>query len=382
MNNNLLYYCLKKVYNSVDIKPKINVETFNPNTQRITPDIQINGLYTEGHYINKGFKTLTNLCNIDFNELGYNVHIKIYFSNKINNIKYIIQEILCRVYTMLYLFEVEKINYEIVMLLYELPRLIPYKFNKARNEINIVGELGYFNCTNGYYNRQPDKKFILITRFNDSMGLLIHELCHATGLDIGAYETFNEWQTYYNNKFNGKSGFFTEGINNANATIIHSMLLSIKYNIDFYEIFDSEVKYVYDECCKLISFYIKDPSQNIVTIHDLVGIYTQDGQMLEYNILRYVYLYYCNILYNFKNINQLTKKEKEMINNKKLKGFCHNIMFINPNNKKNMKIYYNKYIELLEQLSFNIKNIKPDYIINNKKYYSMEYFKNNFNILN
>lgn len=380
MNNNLLYYCLKKVYTSVNINPSIKVETFNPLKQEISPSISINGLYTNGHYVNKGYKTLTNICIINFNDLGYNINIKVYFSNKLNNIKYIIQEIICRVYTMLYLFETEKIDYEIVMLLYELPRIILCKYNKARNEINTMGELGYFNCTNGYYQRQSNKKFILVTRFNDSMGLLIHELSHAVGNDIGAYDTFKQWYSYYTERFNGKSGYFTEGINNATASIIHCMLLSIKYNINFYKIFNEEVKYVYDECCKLISFYIKDTNIKDVKINDLKHIYTQDSQMFEYNILRYIYLYHCDVLYNFKNINQLSDNEKQIIKSKIPQGFCNKIMFIYSNNEKNMKIYYDKFIEYLEKISFKIDKLKPDYNINNKNYFSMEYFKYNFNV--
>ena len=53
MNNNLLYYCIKKEYISINIKPKIDIQTFNPIHQQIKPTIQINGIY-------KWYKILSN----------------------------------------------------------------------------------------------------------------------------------------------------------------------------------------------------------------------------------------------------------------------------------------------------------------------------------
>lgn len=379
MNDNLLYYCLKNIYTNININPKINVSQFNPQTQKLSSDIQINGLYIPHHYVNKGYLTLTNLCSVNFDNLGYNVDIKIYYSHKINNIKYVIQEIISRVYTMLYLFETEKIDYEIVMLLYELPRIIPIKYINTPNEINNVSSLGYFNCINGYYKQEPNKKFILVTRYNDCMGLLIHELSHATGLDIGGYSTFDEWHTYYNNHFNGKSGYFTEGINNTTASIIHCMLLGIKYDVDYKKLIQQEEDYVYNECCKLISFYFKNNKKEC-SIKDLINVYTQDGQMFEYNILRYIYLKYRDIFYNFKNMSDINTRQRNQIKNKIPQGFGNKIMFIYPNNLKMMNKYYIEFIKRLEEQKFNISGLKEDYITNNKKYFSMEYFKYNFNI--
>lgn len=380
MDNNLLYHCLKQVYNNISLKPNIKVFDFSPNLQKIEPDIHIDGLYTPGHYVNKGYNTLTNLCIIDFNKLGYKVVVKIYFSNKIPNMRGIIIEIILRIYTMLYLFETEKIPYEIVMLLYELPRIIPCCFKKGRNEINTIGELGLFNCTNGYYQDQGNKKFIVITRYNDCMGLLIHELSHAVGLDVGAYDTFKQWEDFYYERFNGKAGHFTEGINNATASIIHCMLLSIKYNKDFYAILKKEKEYVYKCCCKLIKFYVKDEDKKEYIIDDLKGIYTQLGQMFEYNILRYIYLENCDNFYNFKNINHLTEKEKKILTEKIPQGFCHSIMWMYTTDKNTMNNYFNLFINKLQEQKFNIIGLKDDYTINGTKFFNMDYFNMNFNL--
>lgn len=380
MDNNLLYYCLKQVYNNISLKPNIKEFDFSPELQKIEPHISIDGLYTPGHYVNKGYNTLTNLCIINFNKLGYKVSIKIYYSNKIPNMRGIIKEIILRIYTMLYLFETEKIPYEFIILLYELPRIIPCSFKKGRNEINTIGELGLFNCTNGYFQHQGDKKFIVVTRYNDCMGLIIHELCHALKLDVGAYNTFEQWKDFYNKKFNGKAGHFTEGINNATASIIHCMLLSINYNKNFYEIFNKEKEYVYNSCCKLIKFYIKDINKKEYTIDDLNGIYTQIGQMFEYNILRYIYLNHCDNFYNFKNINNLTKKEKELLKQKIPQGFCYSIMWMYPDDKITMNNYFNLFITKLQEQKFNLKGLKEDYIINGNKYFNMDYFFINFNL--
>lgn len=373
MNNNLLYYCLKQVYTNVNIKPRINITSFNPQKEKITPNIDIAGLYTKHHYVNRAYKTLSRLCIIDFDDLGYNVRIKIYYTDKLFNDKYIIQEIICRVYTMLYLFENNNINYEIIMLLYKLPRIIPCTYISSVEEINDITPKGYFNCTNGYYQYQGDKKFILVTRYNDSMGLLIHELCHAVGIDIGGYDTFAKWKSYYNIHFNGKAGYFTEGINNANASIIHSMFLSIKYNVDFNVLINNECDYVYNQCCKLVSYYFKDNKQ-YHTISDLYNIYTQNGQMFEYNILRYIYLSNRDKLYNFKNIKDVT------IPNKKLKqGYCSGILWVYPNDINLMDRYYTFFINKLSTLKF--KNITDyDYDHNNIKFWNMDYFSTNFNI--
>jgi len=248
------------------------------------------------------------------------------------------------------------------ILLYHAPRIMTNTYKKSVNEITEIGKKYYFNCTCGYAMLDANNKFkICVTRKNSCLGLLTHELGHICQLDLGIFRN-NEyifpndrllhWQEavkkYFNINKKSHIGSMTEGINNGNSSIIHSMFLALedtkttdslkhKYN-KFYE---KEFIYSIQMTCKLLKWF-KYSSLNNLFIKTNEN-YIQDSFLLEYILLRCVYLI------NFDTLNIFDKK---IIDDDKyvtlfLKKLINSIniidVFINLTKNKNtmsMEYYY------------------------------------------
>jgi hypothetical protein len=323
---------LKNEYNKNQIIK--NLKIINNAFNYKNSNFDLENLYIENSYINKPFKKLNNEIIISFTLNDKNIKINIYYNDKTKNIKIIIKNIIKRICCMLNLFNKnvsKNVNFNI--LLFYAPRIICKEY-----KLSEINKLSYFNCTCGWFrNITNNTSEIFVSRLNGCLGLLTHELCHLCKLDLGGYETFNEWTNYYNKFFNGISGYMTEGVNNAISTIIHALFLSCENkNKSFKEYYNEEYNYSYTLCQKLIKYF------NVNTLKELIDkkIYTQNGQMFEYIILRYIYL---------KNIDKL---------------FHINIDI-------NTKDYYNLFINLLEYEKDKIINLKD-----NKQIEIMEYYYN------
>jgi hypothetical protein len=204
------------------------------------------------------------------------------------------------------------------ILLYYAPRIMTARYKKSISEINEIGEKYYFNCTCGYASIDNDKFNLCVTRKNGCLGLLVHELGHICELDLGKY--YNGKYYFPNNRLIGwkylvrkyfdidKScyiGNMTEGINNGNSSIIHAMFNALESKnshdniIDVYkQYYEKEFIYAIEMLGKLIKWF------NYKSLKELFkkdkGKYTQKSLLLEYILLRCVYLIHFDTLGIFK----------------------------------------------------------------------------------
>lgn len=323
-----------------------NLLVKNINYDKAIKNIDIKHIDNSNCYINKEFNKLKYENIITFKVLDYDITVRCYSYNILSKkeINKIVNRINCMILSFKENIEVKPIN--IFIYLYNIPRVITKTYYKSPNEFEDFYKYDLFNCVNGYYNNKKDYHKILITRLNTYKGLLTHELCHMCKLDFGGYETFNQWEN--DKKKFGITGFskFTEGINNAISSIIHSVFITIEdfgkinFKNNFNKIFYCECKYANDLVGNLLNYFkcnkIKDLKDN--------G-YNQNSMVFEYIILRNVYLKNINILFHInKNFN-----EEE---------------------------YYKKFINCLNNdLDINYK-LNPKMILKtkNKEFLRMEYY--------
>lgn len=294
---------LCKNYNEVSYNLKVNNINFNKNitlTNEALKEIDIKNINIPNTYINKEFIKLKYENIITLKILKYDITIKCYSYDKLSNdeIKKIIKRINCMILSFNKNIEIKPIN--IFIYLYNTPRVIPETYFNSPMEFQKINEYDLFNCVNGYYQNKKNYHKILITRLNTYKGLLTHELCHLCKLDFGGYDTFKHWDK--DKKQFGIYGFskFTEGINNAISSIIHSLFISLENNEDFNLIFKCECEYSNDLVANLLHYFkcnkIKDLKKS--------G-YNQDSMVFEYIILRNIYLKYLNQLFHInKNFNE------------------------------------------------------------------------------
>lgn len=306
---------------------KQKTESFNP--RKCVNDFMIDGLYQTGSYINNAFFKLTMKTTVILKLNNYaTTTITFYHKNDINLIKKCIK----RIYCMINVFgnkDNVKIydNMTIDILLYYAPRIMTTRFKHNINEMNEICKKCFFNCTCGYATIKNDKFKLCITRKNGCLGLLVHELGHICELDLGKYDN-NKYQ-FPDNRLTGwkylvkkyfdidKScyvGNMSEGINNGNSSIIHAMFIALESTDNYDNIFD-----IYKRCYEKEFIYAIEMLGKLLRWFDYKSLkelfrrdkrkYTQNSLMLEYILLRCIYLIHFDTLGLFKKNEEKLKTD-------------------------------------------------------------------------
>lgn len=419
---------ITKTYHNIKPIYDIKYESFEPSTELLIDTSLIPDLYIKGTYVNNAYQLLNRVANITITNLGYPIVIKFYYQQKymisdtstlvsstfdedrkinkdkswlslandyLESIQHkqnpalitsqetldaILYKIITRVFIMCYLFRnLKKTNPIFINILYfNLPRFIPFTYDKTSDEINtIVNKNGYFNCINGWYTQDYIPIFddydysvsdiIFVSRSNDYLGLLIHELIHLCRLDTYAYDDDTRdllWKdAYYNKyKFRGKSGIIIEGITNALASIINSIILSIEKDKPFEEIYKAEFKYDYNLCKKILIYFRSNNLNELIKNNN----YTQTSQMFEYIFLRYIFLKNFNILSFFKK--DLPLELCQGCGLKLIKSF-------------DIILHYMQFIKCLDETPIELTPVDIEFVANNYKskevtILNMNYYEN------
>lgn len=328
-------------YNDTSYNLTINKINFDEAIK----EIDIKNINNPKSIINKEFNKLKYENIITFKTLNYDIKINCYSYNKLS--KYEINKIVNRINCMILSFNknIEVKPIEIFIYLYNVPRIISETYIDSPSNFQKINKYDLFNCVNGYYNNKNNRHKILITRLNTYKGLLTHELCHMCKLDFGGYDTFNDWDE--DKKFFGINNFskFTEGINNAISSIIHSIFITLEeygknnFNNNFAKIFYCECNYSNDLVANLLHYFkcnkIKDLKKS--------G-YNQDSMVFEYIILRNIYL---------KNLKELFHIDKNYNEKDYYKKFMHYLQ----------KDLNTKYIFNANMLIDNINVVRMEYYL-------------------
>lgn len=340
-----------------DFTPANNVNNF-----------MIDGLNVPGSYVYNAFMKLTTQTNVTL-KISNNIIalIKFYHRNTPNDL-IIIKKCIQRIYCIINVFgNIDNLkiynDMEIDILLYDAPRIMTGTFDSDSNEINELGKKYFFNCTCGYATIDNNKFKLCVTRKNGCLGLLTHELGHICELDLGYFDgnkynfpndRLKGWKKiikkYFDIRPSCNIGSMTEGINNGNSSIIHAMFIAIEcpskgsvLNAYKYH-YKNEFLHSILMLCRLLKWFKYSSLDELLM--KVEQKYTQKSLLLEYILVRCIYLMHFNVLGVF-------KKCKFM-----------------PNIEDNQYLlsFFKKMIESIE-----ILNIKLHTIDNNKTI-SMEYY--------
>jgi len=297
---------------------------FNPLTEKIP--ITIDGLYVNNSYINKALCKLTHKTNVI---LYLNSNIKIFIHFYHNKDYDLIIKSIKRIYSMIKVFSSNEHlskydNAKFYIVLYEAPRIISARYQDTTEEINIIGENHYFNCTCGYAENGNVFK-ICVTRKNGCLGLLVHELGHICALDLSSWNKgeynfpvnrLSGWKHIVRKLLDTSSkcrlGNMSEGINNGNSSILHAMFLAIENTSDpkitmnkeliekYKSTYTKEFYYSIYQTVKLLRWYGYKSITDLTT--RIQRKYTQKSMMLEYILIRCIYLM------NFDQLDLFTNK--------------------------------------------------------------------------
>lgn len=318
------------------ISIKQHTEKFNPREN--LKNFMIDGLTKQGSYVNNAFLKLTTKTNITLKVNNYaDAHITFYHKNDTCD-RELIRKCIKRIYCMLNVFG-NKDNIKIYdemtidILLYHAPRIMTDKFKHSTAEINEIGKKYYFNCTCGYAAIDNNKFELCVTRKNSCLGLLVHELGHICELDLGNYDgqTYNfpenrlmGWKylvkKYFDIHHTCHIGSMTEGINNGNSSIIHAMFIALETNTKpgnlFHEYtlcYEKEFVYAIELLGKLLRWFRYKSFGELFRKNNIQqsrpsGKYTQKSLLLEYILVRCIYLMYFNKLQIFKTSDEPLEK--------------------------------------------------------------------------
>lgn len=294
-----IYENIKRNY----LEPKIiteNISSFEP----LSYDFGIDGLDNPKSFVYPKYMQLNEhlLVKID------DAIINFYYDNH-DDVKELIRKCTMRIHCMLHVFgnKFHK-NIEFHILLYDATRAITREYFQIPNEINELGEYALFNCVCGYAAMNRNKFTICVSRKNGCLGLLVHELCHTCCLDASTCDDkeykfpihkFKQWNNYTKEHMHYNSGQFSEGVNNANSTILHAMFNAIENHTEYHECLKEEINHAFEMSAKLLSWF-KYKSYTEFLEHP--ERYTQKSQMFEYIILRAIYLLY------FEELDLINKK--------------------------------------------------------------------------
>lgn len=266
----------------------------------------IDGLNTEKSYVRNAFEKLKHKTIIDV-DISQGVRITfIFYHNKTTEHADLMRKCINRTHCMLNIFG-ENINIyhgsTINILLYHAPRIMTIKYN------DIVGDNFYFNCTCGYAERKNGKFNVFVTRSNGCLGLLVHELGHTCGLDTLSQKDhkgrrYRNWHRIVPNfdvSSDCKIGEFFEGLNNGNSAIIHSMFEAWERDggpHEFRKYYMDELIHSINMTNRLLRWFDYNSLSELL-IRDNAK-YTQKSQLLEYILIKCVYLI------NFQKLNSFT----------------------------------------------------------------------------
>ena len=311
---------LMQLSDSYDEKIFVKQRTENFDPHNCSNTFMIDGLGKAGSYVNNAFLKLTTKTTVTLKlNNDATTIITFYHKNDVDLIKKCIK----RIYCMINVFG-NKDNVKIYdgmtidILLYYAPRIMTDRYKHDISEINEVGKKCYFNCTCGYASIDNDKFKLCVTRKNGCLGLLVHELGHICELDLGRY--YNDKYNFPDNRLTGwkylvkkyfdidKSchiGNMTEGLNNGNSSIIHSMFIALEskhnsgdlFNI-YKQCYEKEFIYAIEMLGKLLKWFDYKSLNELFRRNK--GKYTQRSLLLEYILLRCVYLIHFDTLGMFK----------------------------------------------------------------------------------
>lgn len=308
---------LADAYNS-KIMLKQHTENFDP--LKNTKNFGIDGLDKRGSYVHNAFMKLTMKTTVTIKvNNAVTVFVTFYHNNDIE----LIHKCIKRIYCMLNVFG-NKENIKIYngmtidILLYYAPRIMTPHYKHTTLENNEIGKKCFFNCTCGYASINNDKFKLCVTRKNSCLGLLVHELGHICELDLGKYNKgdyhfpigrLSGWnyvtKKYFDVHESCHIGSMTEGINNGNSSIIHAMFFALEKNQkqtnlfeEYKRCYEKEFLYAIEMLCKLLYWFgYKSLKELFKKKHCK---YTQKSLLLEYILVRCIYLMYFNKLGYFK----------------------------------------------------------------------------------
>lgn len=347
---------------------------FHQKTEKFDPIqckkiFSIDGLNTHEPYVHNAYKGLTEKTVVEL-ELNNTAKTNITFYHK-NDFDTIIKCIK-RIYCMINIFG-NKDNIKIYdgmtidILLYNAPRIMTNCYKHNPKEINTIGKKCYFNCVCGYASIDNDKFKLCVTRKNGCLGLLVHELGHICELDLGRYRDgkyhfpntrLTGWQKMVKEYFDIQStchiGSMTEGINNGNSSIIHAMFTAIERKndhprmmpIDIYRYYyEKEFVYAIEMVGKLLRWFKYNSLGELFIRRNMK--YTQNSLLLEYILIRCIYLIHFDELGLFKQGDRQKDIDDKIYTIKFLKKMFGTIKILDViqkytknNNPVRMEYYY------------------------------------------
>jgi hypothetical protein len=353
--------------------------SFKQHTEKFDPlknpkNFMIDGLNKPKSYVHNAFAKLTSKTDVTIKINNYaTVCVTFYHKEDVNDTD-LIGKCIKRIHCMLNVFG-NKDNISIYdgmtidILLYFAPRVMTEHFKRNTDEINEIGKKFYFNCTSGYASIEDGKFKLCVSRKNGCLGLLVHELGHICELDLGKYNghqynfpngRLNGWKYLVKKYFDVDNschiGNMTEGINNGNSSIIHSMFIVLESKLkdtrpdnlfnEYKLCYEKEFVYAIEMLGKLLKWFKYKSLQEL--FKKRTGRYTQKSLLLEYILVRCIYLMHFKQLCVFKNNDTMPEIDdsqytlhffKKMVNSVDiLDNFLRNIK---NNGITKMEYYYN-----------------------------------------
>lgn len=341
-NNNVkmsLDINLIKIYKDFNKKIK-DIENYN---ETLESDFDIDFFIKSYNYskkMEKSIKNLKKLKKIKYRFNNTNVHINLYY-NKFskNNISRIINLINFNITLFESINNKTRDNVNINILLTN---------HKKQININKDNQLTKENINSGYtqFSHNPNENFIVIYRNEELLKVLTHEMIHL--YDLHSHQRIH---TKINTVIKNNNRFFSiyESYTEAFAIIFYTFYYSKQHNLDFKELLNSQVKFNYIQCAKLLY------SQNIMNANDISNMNIREIKE-ETNAISYFLLKTC-ILSNLNKFKKLFNKNNgfELENKNRVIEF-DNILIKTFKSEKNK---FNKSLNL-------IKNNKLDNKIDNK----------------
>jgi hypothetical protein len=318
----------KKYNDTIEFEQK----TIDYDPEKDMGDEFVDGLSEKNSYVRKAFLKLKFKTDIKLKiKDNVNVRIIFYHDNDLNLISKCVKRIYCILNIFANPIHMKKYDgtfFEIY--LFDAPRIMTQTYEKTPEEIMEIGKKGYFNCVCGYATVFRGKFQICVTRKNGCLGLLTHELGHICELDLSVFENDKyvfpfdrlvDWKKIVKETFDISEtcniGNMNEGINNGNSSIIHAMFIALEDNQTKISLMEKYIIAYKDEFLHSINqmnYLLKWFKYN--SLKDLLtpkqNKYTQKSMMLEYILVRCIYLLHFDELKVFPiddQVNEIDDKE-------------------------------------------------------------------------
>lgn len=364
---NLTKNKLDEIAEKFDNKIEFEQKTIEYNPEKDMGDEFVDGLSVKNSYVRKAFLKLTMKTDIKL-KIQENIHVRIifYHDNDLNLISKCVKRIYCILNVFVNPIHMKKYDgtfFEIY--LYDASRIMTETYEKTPEEMMTIGEKGYFNCVCGYATIFRGKFQICVTRKNGCLGLLTHESGHICELDLSVFENdkylfpferLEEWKQVVKQTFDISNtchiGNMNEGINNGNSSIIHAMLNALEDNLKKEKLYEkyiieykNELIHSIEQLNLLLKWFKYNSLKELLTPKK--NKYTQKSMMLEYILVRCIYL----------------------LNFNELKVFPINGIINQIDDKEYMRIFYQKMLESIATIDQQRKKTKTDEQLINMEYY-------------